>query len=146
LLEALRRELLAQGLILPGVLGKSVGAIPVAGPRPQPWQENVLLAGDAAGLTHPISGAGIPQAVFSGAEAGAAATALAGGASGALQDYAQALTLRYGRYLARGLAARARWEADWQGDDFAGLMAATWSGGPEFGKSQAGQNGAKRGA
>jgi geranylgeranyl reductase family protein len=142
LLEALRRELMAQGLILPGALGKSVGAIPVDGPRPQPWRENVFLAGDAAGLTHPLSGAGIPQAVFSGAEAGAAAAALAGGSGqSALDDYAQALTLRYGRYLARGLAARARWEADWESGDFVGLMRETW---PGLGKS--GQLGARRGA
>lgn len=138
LLEALRRELLGEGLILPGVLGKSVGAIPVDGPRPQTWRENVLLAGDATGLTHPLSGAGIPQAVFSGAEAGTAAAALAGGSAEAAEDYAQALALRYGRYLARGLAARARWEADWQGGDFAGLMGETW---PGLGKS-----GASRGA
>jgi flavin-dependent dehydrogenase len=64
LLEGLRAELLGQGLIGPGILGRSIGAIPVAGPRPQPWAGQAgqageaLLAGDAAGLTHPLSGAG----------------------------------------------------------------------------------------
>ncbi len=141
LLKALRGELMAQGLISPGVLARSAGAIPVEGPRPQPWSGQVLLAGDAAGLTHPLSGAGIPQAVFSGAEAGAAAAALAGGAGqGALDAYAQALALRYGRYLARGLAARQRWEAGWEGEDFAGLMAATWPGfRPDLGRGGVGR-------
>jgi hypothetical protein len=78
--------------------------------------------------------------VFSGAEAGAAAVALAGQAGqaggAAREEYAQALALRYGRYLARGLAARARWEAGWDGADFAGLMAATW---PGLGKGGAGR-------
>jgi flavin-dependent dehydrogenase len=126
-LEELRQELLAQGVIGPGCLARSGGAIPVGGPRPQPWEGRVLLAGDAAGLTHPLTGAGIPQAVFSGAQAGQAALALAGGAAEAAQEYAHALSLRYGRYLQRGLAARRQWEEGWQGD-FAGLMARTWPG------------------
>ncbi len=132
LLEELRQRLLAQGLILRGVLAHAGGAIPVGGPRAGWVRQGVFLAGDAAGLTHPVSGAGIPQAVFSGGEAGRAAAALAGGDAGAGDDYAQALSLRYGRYLARGLTARARLAQDWDGDDFSGLMRATW---PAWGKN-----------
>lgn len=126
LLDDLRQKLVADGVIGPGVLALGGGAIPVGGLRAELVRDNVLLAGDAAGLTHPISGAGIPQAVFSGAEAGRAAAALAGGDRAAGDAYAQALTLRYGRSLAAGLAARQRQEAEWDGGDFAGLMAATW--------------------
>ncbi|MBI5522837.1 MAG: geranylgeranyl reductase family protein [Desulfarculus sp.] len=126
LLEALRQRLLRDGLILPGVLAYAGGAIPVGGPRQEWARAGVILAGDAAGLTHPVTGAGIPQAVFSGGEAGQAAVALAGGQAGAGDSYAQALTLRYRRYLARGLAARQRLAREWRGDDFSGLMRATW--------------------
>lgn len=126
LLEGLRQGLLAKGLILPGVLAYAGGAIPVGGPRADWARDGVILAGDAAGLTHPVSGAGIPQAVFSGAEAGLAAVALAGGDAKAGDGYAQALTLRYGRYLARGIKARRRQEREWRADDFPGLMQATW--------------------
>jgi len=128
LLEDLRMRLLGQGLILPGVLAYAGGAIPVGGPRAGWVRDGVILAGDAAGLTHPITGAGIPQAVFSGGEAGGAAAALAGGQAKAGDDYAQALSLRFGRYLARGLKARRRLEQDWDGSDFSGLMRATWPG------------------
>ena len=44
----------------------------------------VLLAGDAAGLTNPVTGAGIASAVQSGALAGRAAVDLLGGRAGAL--------------------------------------------------------------
>jgi geranylgeranyl reductase family protein len=126
LLEDLRLRLLSQDLILPGVLAYGGGAIPVGGPRADWVRGGVLLAGDAAGLTHPITGAGIPQAVFSGDEAGRAAAGLAGGDPKAGEAYAHILTLRYGRYLARGLAARQRLTRDWDGEDFGGLMRATW--------------------
>lgn len=126
LLETLRQRLLDQGLIRPGVLALAGGAIPVGGPRQEWVREGVILAGDAAGLTHAVSGAGIPQAAFSGGEAGRAAMALAAGQAGAGDGYAQALTLRYRRYLTRGLKARQRLAREWRGEDFSGLMRATW--------------------
>lgn len=126
LLEGLRGRLVEAGVIGAGVLGVGGGAIPIGGMRDQLTRERVLLTGDAAGLTHPVSGAGIPQAVFSGVEAGRAAAALAGGATAAAEDYAHAVSLRYGGNLRRGLAARARQEAAWWDGDFAGLMRETW--------------------
>ncbi|MEW5912682.1 MAG: geranylgeranyl reductase family protein [Thermodesulfobacteriota bacterium] len=126
LLEGLRRRLLEQGLLRPGRLAVGSGAIPVAGPRKALVRGRVLLAGDAAGLTHPLSGAGIPQAVFSGRLAGAAAARLAGGDSAAGDEYQQELAGRYGRYLARGLAARQEMEAGWDAGDFAELMHRVW--------------------
>ena len=81
----------------------------------------------------PKHGAGIPQAVFSGRLAGAAAAALAGGNREAGQVYAHELLLRYVRTLSAGLTARGRQEAQWDGPDFAGLMAGTW---PAWGKGK----------
>ncbi|RJX31661.1 MAG: geranylgeranyl reductase family protein [Desulfarculus sp.] len=126
LLEGLRQGLLAQGLIRPGRLAVGGGAIPVGGPRSSLVRDLVLLAGDAAGLTHPLSGAGIPQAVFSGRLAGAAAARLAGGEAAAGDEYQQELAGRYGRYLARGLAARREMEAAWGDENFAELMHRVW--------------------
>lgn len=126
LLESLRQDLEARGVIGPGVLALGGGAIPIGGVNPELVRGNVILAGDAAGLTHAISGAGIPQAVFSGAEAGTAAAALAEGDATAPEAYAQAIAQRYGRTLAAGLDARRRQEAAWDAPGFADLMAATW--------------------
>lgn len=128
LLEALRRDLISRGLIKPGVLALGGGAIPVGGPRPPAPAGNLLLAGDAAGLTHPITGAGIPQALTSGRLAGEAALALAGGGAEAAQEYAHQLSLAFKGYLSRGLAARRRMLAGWGAEDFAELMAGVWPG------------------
>ncbi len=127
-LEALRQRLEAEGVIRPGVLAMAGGAIPVGGVRQPMSKDRVLLAGDAAGLTHPVSGAGIPQAVFSGLEAGRAAARLAGGESGAGEEYEHEVLARYGRNLARGLAARQEMEAGWDKGDFSELMARVWPG------------------
>lgn len=126
LLDNLRTKLIEQGMILPGVLALAGGAIPVSGPRRELARQNVLLAGDAAGLTHPVTGAGIPQAVFSGLEAGRAAVHLAGGRAEAGGEYQQKVLARYGGHLARGVAARREMELGWDNGGFSELMAHTW--------------------
>jgi flavin-dependent dehydrogenase len=100
----------------------------VDGPRPTLARGRLLLAGDAAGLTHPVTGAGIPQALFSGHLAGQAAARLAGGDPNAGQDYQAEVLARYRRYLERGLAARHHLEAAWDHELFPRLMARTWPG------------------
>ncbi|MDE3177010.1 MAG: geranylgeranyl reductase, partial [Pseudomonadota bacterium] len=67
----------------------------------------VLLAGDAAGLVNPITGAGIPAAVVSGALAGAAAAALVAGDLGAAEAYAEELEDQFGASLRRASRRRA---------------------------------------
>ena len=66
------------------ILGRTAGSIPVGGPLGSARVGSVLLAGDAAGQTHPITGAGIHAAVSCGALAGEAAARFA--ASGDEQD------------------------------------------------------------
>ena len=79
------------------------GAIPVGGML-KPWgflqNTAVLLAGDAAGLANPVSGAGIAAAVHSGRLAGQAA------ASGKFQDYEDELEDVYRAALERALSRR----------------------------------------
>ena len=62
---------------------------------------SVLLAGDAAGLANPITGAGIAAAVMSGRLAGAAA------AAGALDVYRDEIADIFGASLARAGRRRA---------------------------------------
>ena len=90
------------------VLGSEIlmttgGAIPVGGML-KPWgflqNTAVLLAGDAAGLANPVSGAGIAAAVHSGRLAGQAA------ASGKFQDYEDELEDVYRAALERALSRR----------------------------------------
>ena len=128
LLEALRQRLVGEGLIKPGVLAWGGGAIPVGGPRQAAVVDNLILTGDAAGLTHPITGAGIPQAITSGGLAGEAALALAGGKKEAGQEYAHELDIAFKGYLGRGLAARRRMLTGWDSQDFSQLMADAWPG------------------
>ena len=49
------------------------GLVPISGPVESTVKNNVMLAGDAAGMTHPITGAGILSAVATGKDAGLAA-------------------------------------------------------------------------
>ncbi|MCD6043417.1 MAG: geranylgeranyl reductase [Burkholderiales bacterium] len=86
-----------------GILGITGGAIPVGGMlKPWAFMEDVLvlLAGDAAGLANPVTGAGIAAAVHSGRLAGQAA------ASGEFQGYAEELEDVYGAALERALSRR----------------------------------------
>ncbi len=73
LLDTLRRQLLTEGRIGPGATHLTGGLIPVggiAGLSGHIGVVPVLLAGDAAGLANPITGAGIHAAVLSGQLAG----------------------------------------------------------------------------
>lgn len=92
LLAALRDRLIAEGRIGSRQSRLTGGAIPVggiAGLAGRIGEVPVLLAGDAAGLANPITGAGINAAVLSGRMAGAAAAGLAGGNTDAAEDYAE---------------------------------------------------------
>ena len=109
-LEGLRRRLIAEGRIGDAVLGHTGGAIPVdgiVGPvAALPDGTPVLLAGDAAGLTNPVTGAGIPAAVMSGALAGEAALQWIAGAADALDDYAEEIQDLFGASLRRAVQRR----------------------------------------
>lgn len=91
-----------------GYLGREIlattgGAIPVGGmiePCGRLGATRVLLAGDAAGLANPVSGAGIAAAVHSGRIAGEAA------ARGAPQSYREELDDVYRAALERALRRR----------------------------------------
>ena len=91
-LQALHQQLVDQGVVSADVLSKTGGPIPIGGVSRTLHHGNILFAGDAAGLAHPITGAGIAPAVLSGRMAGeAAAVAVLHGSDDSLKDYADEL-------------------------------------------------------
>jgi geranylgeranyl reductase family protein len=103
ILAQLHARLVAEGRVGVTILATTGGAIPVGGPVGPVGRLGttaVLLAGDAAGLANPVTGAGIAAAVMSGRLAGAAA------ASGAISSYADELADIFGGALARALDRR----------------------------------------
>lgn len=92
-----------RGRVGRSILSTTGGAIPVGGML-EPWgflgETLVLLAGDAAGLSNPVTGAGIAAAVHSGRLAGEAA------ARGTPEDYEAELRDVFGSALERALRRR----------------------------------------
>ncbi len=105
-LRAMLRELLAllasRGKIRGEPTDATAGWIPAEAPR-RITRGNVLLAGDAAGHTHPITGAGVLQAVIGGQMAGKwAARAAATGEWEQLVRYEAEWNGLYGETLRHG--------------------------------------------
>lgn len=118
LLAALRARLIAEGRIGPGQSRLTGGAIPVggiAGLSGHVGALPVLLAGDAAGLANPITGAGINAAVLSGRLAGEAAALIAQGHAEAAEDYAEEVGDLFTPSLTLALARRAELLAQYDG-------------------------------
>ncbi len=112
-LEDLHGQMQERGIIGPEVLGRTGGGIPVGGIRPM-IHDRAVLVGDAAGLTHPITGAGIPAAVISGTAAGWAVAAFLGGDSGALESYAEDMMDQFGPAISRAVQRRRSLESVWR--------------------------------
>ena len=91
ILNRFKEERSAEGLIENEILSRGGGLVPVGG-LTRVWKEDMILAGDAAGTCHPITGAGVGNALISGEMAGqAAAEAVRRGNLQPLQDYEEDL-------------------------------------------------------
>lgn len=111
LLDQLHGRLVKEGRVGRSALGHTGGSIPVGGmvgPAGRLGDTDVLLAGDAAGLTNPISGAGINAAVISGALAGEAAVRVLAGDQHGITDYAEEIEALFKPGLDRALKHRKR--------------------------------------
>lgn len=109
LLDNLHAQLAQQGRVGREILGHTGGAIPSGGllrPVARLGTVQVLLVGDAAGLTNPVTGAGILAAVISGEMAGEAAAAIAGGQENAAETYREDITDMFEASLARAVSRR----------------------------------------
>jgi digeranylgeranylglycerophospholipid reductase len=114
-LDQLHHRLVQEGRVGEKILARTGGAIPVGGVRDRLASGKVLFVGDAAGLTHPITGAGIAAAVVSGERAGQAAAAhLLGGDADALTGFEEDVRDQYEPSLARALWVRGWLESRWR--------------------------------
>ena len=94
-------------------LGNVAGWIP-AEPVRKVTCQNVLLVGDAAGQTHPITGSGVFQAVICGRMAGNwAARAVEAGNSGLLSGYEKEWRDLFGEAQERAFKRRQLLEQEW---------------------------------
>lgn len=120
IVNRLHSQLIGEGRVGAEVVALTGGLIPVGGLL-QAWgalgDTRVLLAGDAAGLTNPVTGAGISAAVHSGRLAGAAAAAVLAGNDAAHQQYAEELEDVFGAALARAKRRRETLAASKPGKD-----------------------------
>lgn len=117
--------------------GLTGGAIPVGGRLRSIGhlgRVQVMLAGDAAGLTNPVTGAGIASAVQSGALAGEASVDWLSGRANALGLYEEELGDIFDAALARAL--RRRWDVlacyHAGGRPDARALADGWIGSPNY--------------
>lgn len=116
------------------ILSKTGGAIPCE-PRGRIASENILLAGDAAGHAHPITGAGILNAIMSGQIAGnIAGEAILRKDLSYLKHYETQCHEVFGDSLQYGLFKRKFLEENWnkKGDDFNTFIRKTWVGFKEY--------------
>ena len=107
-LDRLHAGLVAEGRVGPEILSRTGGPIPIGGLRSSLAERNVAFVGDAAGLTHAITGAGIAAAVVSGESAGEAAVRFCGGDSNAWRAYEEEIRDQFEASLERAVARR-RW-------------------------------------
>lgn len=96
-----------------------------------------LLAGDAAGHTHPITGGGIHQALEAGTMAGEASAAYIAGDAWALEAYEPAFLCLFGTHLDRARDRRREMTASWQEtcpgpEEFDRLARRGWIGFKEY--------------
>ncbi len=128
-LDMLLARLSSEGRISCAGASMTGGPIPVGGLLRAFGRINgaeIVLAGDAAGLANPVTGAGIAAAVMSGELAGEAALAAVAGDADAGADYQDELESLFGASLARArrhrnrLAARLARSGALDGDEMRG--------------------------
>jgi digeranylgeranylglycerophospholipid reductase len=127
-LEEFRKELIEEGLIGQEILGIVGGLVPVGGLTGL-VKQNMILAGDAAGTCHPITGAGVGNALISGEMAGlAAAEAVLKGCLQPLQEYERNLIDLLGHSLHHGVRKRKTMMEQWSEKGFSKTIQAHWVG------------------
>ena len=132
--DFLNRLIESKKLASAEIVSKTGGSIPCE-PCQKTFFDNVLLLGDAAGHAHPVTGAGIFNAVVGGEIAGrVAAEALAKRDLSYLEQYETEWRNTFGNALSYGASKRKFLEENWSqpGLDFEGLIRKTWVGFKEY--------------
>lgn len=123
-LEHFLNKLKKQNKITGEVSGYTAGWIPAEAPR-KITKGNIMLVGDAAGQTHPITGAGITQAVICGKMAGEwAREAIEKDNPGLLAEYENEWMDLYGESQERAVRKRELMENNW--DDLDRIIKKCW--------------------
>ncbi len=129
-LERFAHRLAEEGKIKKDQYGFTAGWIP-AEPVRNVSADAMLLAGDAAGQTHPITGAGIAQAVLCGRMAGKwAARAVLEDDFALLREYDREWQDDFGEQLNRAFRKRQKLENDW--DRLEEILPSCWVGFREY--------------
>lgn len=129
-LEYLVSELKSAGLIRGEPLASTGGWIPVE-PMKNCVEGKTIFVGDAAGQTHPITGAGIFAAVSCGTMAGKwAARAATQDNTALLANYQTEWREMFGRSLSHGVSKRKSMEAQWH--DFDRVIKTSWIAFPRY--------------
>lgn len=113
-LESLHHQLVMEGLVGEEIHYRTGGAIPVGGLREFLAVGRCLFVGDAAGLTHPITGGGISAAVVSGERAGQAAAEYLAGDEEAFEDYEEDVRDQFEATIQRAVERRLYLEQHWR--------------------------------
>ncbi|MCX7995734.1 MAG: NAD(P)/FAD-dependent oxidoreductase [candidate division WOR-3 bacterium] len=108
------QKLVAEKKVIDIPVRITTGLIPAGGPVAKTVYRSMLLVGDAAGQTHPVTGAGIPQAIICGKFAARAIiSALKNGDLNLLYDYEVNWHNLYLSELVRALNKRKKMEENW---------------------------------
>lgn len=130
LLDRFTEKLAIEGKIVGKPLSATGGWIPAA-PLKSAVFGNVLLAGDAAGHTHPITGAGIFAAVSCGRMAGSwASKAIRKDNFALLREYDREWRDLFGESLERAFEKRRFMEREWE--RFSEIIRSCWIGFREY--------------
>ncbi|ATW25835.1 NAD(P)/FAD-dependent oxidoreductase [Candidatus Formimonas warabiya] len=130
------------GIEKPVVLGSTAGTIPIGGFCPRLVQDHLLLIGDAAGATHPMTGAGIAHAVISGTIAARITPeVLDRGDLSGLRKYEEEVRAYLGNSLDLALMNRQFQEKNWHPDPerLAQVIRRTWIAFKEYGNRAKGE-------
>lgn len=121
------------------ILSRTAGPAPSGGTVARLRVGNALLVGDAAGHTHPVTGAGIFSAIASGALAGeAAAKAIKSNNLTALDDYEREWVAFMAGPLRHALSKRRYLDEHWSDDavSLSGVVRETWVAFKAYGRRQ----------
>ncbi len=114
-------------IVKTGIFGISAGLVPVGGYLNTVPDKNILLVGDAAGHTDPITGAGILPAIQCGKIAGKVAVeAIRNNDMKILENYELQWKKLLQQSLDRAIHKRRTLDANWSSDGFKHILSKTW--------------------
>jgi len=128
-LDRFAKEMMIQSIVKESKTDYVVGLIPSGGMR-LPRKGDMLLVGDALGLTNPVSGAGIVSALESGELAGKWLNAQFAGES--VKDYVEVVKQIWDKQLCRDLSHRYALDKEWRSAPFKTLIRKHWIAYPEY--------------